>query len=84
MSSQPLVSLKEAGDCLLTRVTLIVAISHCRFSRVYSPLQRISEMADKPDMSAVSAFDKTKLKKTETQEKNPLPTKESKLLLLQF
>jgi thymosin beta 4 len=35
-------------------------------------------MADKPDVSEVTQFDKTKLKKTETQEKNPLPTKESK------
>jgi len=35
-------------------------------------------MGDKPDVSGVTAFDKTKLKKTETQEKNPLPTKESK------
>ena len=35
-------------------------------------------MSDKPDVSAVTTFDKNKLKKTETQEKNPLPTKESK------
>ena len=35
-------------------------------------------MSDKPDVSEVTTFDKTKLKKTETQEKNPLPTKESK------
>uniref|UniRef100_A0A3Q3EGE4 Thymosin beta n=1 Tax=Labrus bergylta TaxID=56723 RepID=A0A3Q3EGE4_9LABR len=34
-------------------------------------------MADKPDISEVTKFDKSKLKKTETQEKNPLPTKES-------
>ncbi len=34
-------------------------------------------MADKPDLEEVSAFDKTKLKKTVTQEKNTLPTKES-------
>uniref|UniRef100_A0A8B9HUV7 Thymosin beta 5 n=1 Tax=Astyanax mexicanus TaxID=7994 RepID=A0A8B9HUV7_ASTMX len=37
-------------------------------------------MADKPDISEISHFDKNKLKKTETQEKNTLPTKESKLL----
>lgn len=36
-------------------------------------------MADKPDISEVSQFDKTKLKKIETKEKNTLPTKESKL-----
>uniref|UniRef100_A0A8C6UK48 Thymosin beta 4 X-linked n=1 Tax=Neogobius melanostomus TaxID=47308 RepID=A0A8C6UK48_9GOBI len=34
-------------------------------------------MSDKPDISEVTSFDKTKLKKTETQEKNPLPTKET-------
>jgi thymosin beta 4 len=34
-------------------------------------------MADKPDVSEVTTFDKSKLKKTDTQEKNPLPTKES-------
>ena len=39
-------------------------------------------MADKPDMKVVESFDKSKLKKTETQEKNPLPTKESKQQIL--
>lgn len=39
---------------------------------------RSATMSDKPDISEVTSFDKTKLKKTETQEKNPLPTKESK------
>nr|AYK27073.1 thymosin beta 4 [Pinctada fucata] len=34
-------------------------------------------MSDKPDMEEVTKFDKSKLKKTETQEKNPLPTKET-------
>ncbi|XP_056112732.1 thymosin beta-b [Rhinichthys klamathensis goyatoka] len=34
-------------------------------------------MADKPNISEISQFDKTKLKKTETQEKNTLPTKET-------
>uniref|UniRef100_A0A668A4J1 Uncharacterized protein n=1 Tax=Myripristis murdjan TaxID=586833 RepID=A0A668A4J1_9TELE len=37
-------------------------------------------MSDKPDMTEISRFDKTKLKKTETKEKNPLPTKESECL----
>lgn len=41
-------------------------------------------MADKPDLAEVTKFDKTKLKKTETQEKNPLPTKESKCYLFIF
>lgn len=35
------------------------------------------KMSDKPDMTEIANFDKTKLKKTETKEKNPLPTKES-------
>ena len=39
-------------------------------------------MADKPDVSEVTSFDKSKLKKTETQEKNPLPTKESECMTL--
>ena len=34
-------------------------------------------MSDKPDVSEVTKFDKGKLKHTETQEKNPLPTKET-------
>lgn len=37
-------------------------------------------MSDKPDVSEVTKFDKTKLKKTETQEKNPLPTKDSECI----
>lgn len=35
------------------------------------------KMSDKPDMTEIANFDKKKLKKTETKEKNPLPTKES-------
>nr|ABW04622.1 beta-thymosin [Haliotis diversicolor supertexta] len=34
-------------------------------------------MGDKPDVSAVATFDKSKLKKTDTEIKNPLPTKET-------
>ncbi|XP_058704776.1 thymosin beta-12-like isoform X1 [Poecile atricapillus] len=34
-------------------------------------------MSDKPDFAEIETFDKTKLKKTETREKNPLPTKET-------
>ncbi|XP_073511297.1 thymosin beta-10-like [Phyllobates terribilis] len=34
-------------------------------------------MADKPDLGEIGRFDKSKLKKTVTQEKNPLPTKET-------
>ncbi|KAI1898404.1 hypothetical protein AGOR_G00071990 [Albula goreensis] len=35
-----------------------------------------ANMSDKPDLAEIASFDKTKLKKTETREKNPLPTKE--------
>ncbi|CAI5651593.1 unnamed protein product [Oreochromis niloticus] len=41
----------------------------------FSPLP--AKMSDKPDMTEIARFDKTKLKKTETKEKNPLPTKET-------
>ncbi|XP_035581423.1 thymosin beta-4-like [Zalophus californianus] len=34
-------------------------------------------MSDKPDMAEIEKFAKSKLKKTETQEKNPLPSKET-------
>ncbi|RLW02850.1 hypothetical protein DV515_00006905 [Chloebia gouldiae] len=38
-------------------------------------------MSDKPDFAEIETFDKTKLKKTETREKNPLPTKETLVLM---
>ncbi|TEA22951.1 hypothetical protein DBR06_SOUSAS8410071, partial [Sousa chinensis] len=34
-------------------------------------------VSDKPDMGETEKFNKSKLKKTETQEKNPLPSKET-------
>nr|XP_044992865.1 thymosin beta-4-like [Jaculus jaculus] len=34
-------------------------------------------MSDKPDLAEIKKFDKSKLKKTETQERNPLPSKET-------
>jgi len=34
-------------------------------------------MSDKPDLEQVTKFDKSKLKPTKTQEKNPLPSKET-------
>lgn len=40
-------------------------------------LRLTATMSDKPDLAEVEKFDKSKLKKTETQEKNPLPTKET-------
>uniref|UniRef100_A0AAY4DTW2 Uncharacterized protein n=1 Tax=Denticeps clupeoides TaxID=299321 RepID=A0AAY4DTW2_9TELE len=35
-------------------------------------------MSDKPNLEEVTSFDKSKLKKTETKEKNPLPSQEKK------
>ncbi|KAM5308963.1 thymosin beta-4-like [Glossophaga mutica] len=34
-------------------------------------------MSDKPNMDKIEKFNNSKLKKTETQEKNPLPSKET-------
>ncbi|XP_006835872.1 PREDICTED: thymosin beta-4-like [Chrysochloris asiatica] len=34
-------------------------------------------MSDKPNKTGIEKFNKLKLKKTETQEKNPLPSKET-------
>ncbi|XP_018432345.1 PREDICTED: thymosin beta-10-like [Nanorana parkeri] len=34
-------------------------------------------MADKPNLQEIDSFDRSKLKKTETNEKNTLPTKET-------
>nr|XP_042120868.1 thymosin beta-4-like [Peromyscus maniculatus bairdii] len=34
-------------------------------------------MSDKPEMAEIKKFGKSKLKKTEMQEKNPLPSKET-------
>ncbi|KAL0620237.1 Thymosin beta-10 [Plecturocebus cupreus] len=42
-----------------------------------NPTDCFKKMADKPDMGEIASFDKAKLKKTETQEKNTLPTKET-------
>ena len=44
-----------------------------------SPLlqTQIANMSDKPKLEEVTSFDKSKLKKTETKEKNVLPSQES-------
>ncbi|XP_005076768.1 thymosin beta-15B [Mesocricetus auratus] len=34
-------------------------------------------MSDRPDLSEVERFDRSKLKKTNTEEKNTLPSKET-------
>lgn len=53
-------------------------ISPMRLSS-FAQLARLlpATMSDKPDMAEIEKFDKSKLKKTETQEKNPLPSKET-------
>lgn len=54
--------------------------NHCadRTSPAGSPLLASSAtMCDKPDMAEIEKFDKSKLKKTEMQEKNILPSKET-------
>lgn len=56
----------------------LVLLTSCLCNRALFLLLRPSaDMGDKPDINEVTTFDKTKLKKTETQEKNTLPTKES-------
>ncbi|XP_032710496.1 thymosin beta-4-like [Lontra canadensis] len=34
-------------------------------------------ISDKPNMAKIERFDKSELKKTETQDRNPLPSKET-------
>ena len=41
-------------------------------------------MSDKPDLDEVAKFDKKKLKHTNTEEKNTLPTKKSKFIHILF
>ncbi|XP_032609927.2 thymosin beta-4-like, partial [Hylobates moloch] len=48
----------------------------CSFSRA-SLRFASATMSDKSDMAEIEKFDRSKLKKTETQEKNPLPSKET-------
>ncbi|XP_067578530.1 thymosin beta-4 isoform X1 [Pseudorca crassidens] len=48
------------------------AVKECQ-----SPLASSAAMSDKPDMAEIEKFDKSKLKKTETKEKNPLPSQET-------
>lgn len=49
----------------------------CLIKTMLLVLTDFAIMSDKPNLEEVASFDKTKLKKTETQEKNPLPTKET-------
>ena len=42
-------------------------------------LEPADKMSDKPDLSEVETFDKSKLKKTNTEVKNTLPSNENKM-----
>ena len=53
--------------CLSLKFVFVIIISFFYF---------VAIMGDKPSVAEVEKFDKTKLKKTETAEKNALPTKE--------
>lgn len=48
-----------------------------RIAGLIEALERAVKMSDKPDLSEVETFDKSKLKKTNTEEKNTLPSKET-------
>uniref|UniRef100_A0A4W2I0X6 Thymosin beta-4 n=1 Tax=Bos indicus x Bos taurus TaxID=30522 RepID=A0A4W2I0X6_BOBOX len=56
---------------------LAVATAQIRLHSLAVRSAPSATMSDKPDMAEIEKFDKSKLKKTETQEKNPLPSKES-------
>lgn len=60
---------------LCIAITIFFSVSPCVV--LQSLIGILFNMSDKPDVSEVTTFDKTKLKHAETQEKNPLPTKES-------
>ncbi|CAG5992313.1 unnamed protein product [Menidia menidia] len=75
---------RAPADCLSFRVALSSPAPHLLSLPPFSTsgfltaaLCNIAKMSDKPDMTEIARFDKTKLKKTETKEKNPLPTKET-------
>ncbi|KAF4087397.1 hypothetical protein AMELA_G00095170 [Ameiurus melas] len=51
--------------------------SHSHLFPLLSTTKSATSMSDKPNLEEVTSFDKSKLKKTETQEKNPLPSKET-------
>ncbi|KAG7321341.1 hypothetical protein KOW79_015756 [Hemibagrus wyckioides] len=60
-----------------SRLVLPTFTDGLQHSQLTHPHPVIAVMADKPNMMEITSFDKTKLKKTQTQEKNPLPTKEA-------
>ncbi|XP_032745889.1 LOW QUALITY PROTEIN: thymosin beta-4 [Rattus rattus] len=63
--------------CLASCCTDLVQFRSCGPGCRLHILLLPSTMSDKPDMAEIEKFDKSKLKKTETQEKNPLPSKKT-------
>lgn len=65
-------------DCTKTTRVFHEWLIQCNIVHPYFSLLFLgADMSDKPDISEVTKFDKSKLKPAETQEKNTLPTKES-------
>ena len=63
---------------MLVECTVHIGGARLITTRLLAPRSASSAtMSDKPDMAEIEKFDKSKLKKTETQEKNPLPSKET-------
>ncbi|XP_054582565.1 thymosin beta-4-like [Eptesicus fuscus] len=56
----------------MVKILLVVNFSH-----LYRGYIEYINSSDKPDVAETEKFDGSKLKKTETQEKNPLPSKET-------
>ncbi|XP_058428208.1 uncharacterized protein LOC124078091 [Marmota monax] len=55
----------------------VAAINRPLYASLKASVFLLVKMSDKPDLSEVEKFDKSKLKKTNTEEKNTLPSKET-------
>ncbi|KAA0715385.1 Thymosin beta-11 [Triplophysa tibetana] len=64
----------QACPCTRAPLCVVARVTVNFLSFAFRPT---ANMSDKPNLEEVTSFDKTKLKKTETQEKNPLPSKET-------
>ncbi|KAB5523416.1 hypothetical protein PHYPO_G00152310 [Pangasianodon hypophthalmus] len=64
------------GLCAVAR-HIAATQSYPRSETLIGLYRHSATMSDKPNLDEVTSFDKSKLKKTETQEKNPLPSKET-------
>uniref|UniRef100_A0ACB8FYP5 Uncharacterized protein n=1 Tax=Sphaerodactylus townsendi TaxID=933632 RepID=A0ACB8FYP5_9SAUR len=65
------------GKSLWRRDILLIGIPPACIVPEASACLPVVKMCDKPDLSEVEKFDKKKLKKTNTEEKNTLPSKET-------